>query len=551
MIVASAAITFVLTPPNSSAHGLAGSARRWHTPSDVLSNAGLGGGLAFVVEASLCARLLPRFRGEAFVDCHALDDAIQRALHSWSDNHPSVLTFRNITGSPDCTEPIVDLMDHTCAWEVRIGTDDGSTYPTLAAYVQNYGTRAVDGDGSSWWTERVRSPNGHEAILVDQIRRSVVSIQTHACFYLDARFCTGIASGAAAKLLVPLLCLSTFGASLIALLATALRLYCKVGRSSRRRVSSPSSRPSVTCTQTVTSSTVLDEISRTPPLCGMLIIYGLVFPLVFYIQIYLHCAECHPFEGVLAHEIGHVLGFSHPDDAPNANLAGCLAGTSTCIGNAPFECAVPASVDHLSVMLSQTHRAADTGCLASSDRDGLRMLYPTCDHRLDPPDVSCLKTRRLDGALRVAYTALWPLLLATALIILPLTWLKVRERRRVTELIAQLSAEEAHSDTALRDAQIQRLRYLFSRGRRVAPSAPAPAGNLPPATNAKTSTLIKPPNWAPADSEESPVTVKEAAAVESPAVESMAVEDMDFEEEEDEDSFEAFERLRTTRKAPR
>ena len=117
-----AAFAFVLTPINLTVHGIAGGARRWHYPADAASSDGLGGGITFVVESTLCAQLLPRFHESPWpVDCHAIEDAIQRALTTWSVNHPSVISFRNITGaSAACVSPAFDVRSSDCPWELFI-----------------------------------------------------------------------------------------------------------------------------------------------------------------------------------------------------------------------------------------------------------------------------------------------------------------------------------------------------------------------------------------------------------------------------------------------
>ena len=91
------------------------------------------------------------------------------------------------------------------------------------------------------------------------------------------------------------------------------------------------------------------------------------------------------------------------------------------------------------------------------------MLYPTCDAHLDPPDVACLETRRLAGWLHLAWTVGWPLVLATVAVVLPLTCVRRRERRRVEQLINQLGEAEDAADAATRALRVQRLKALLLR----------------------------------------------------------------------------------------
>ena len=49
-------------------------------------------------------------------------------------------------------------------------------------------------------------------------------------------------------------------------------------------------------------------------------IFCFTFGHIFYVHFFLPCWQCYDFEAAIAHEIGHVLGFGHPDTAPHENL---------------------------------------------------------------------------------------------------------------------------------------------------------------------------------------------------------------------------------------
>ena len=198
---------FVLTPPNVTSLGLASGARRWNVPADASSHEGLGGGIAFVIESTFCDRLLPRMAEPA--DCHALNAAVYRAFNSWSANHPTILSFHNLTASVACADAPADVRNHSCPWELRIGTDDGTRFPQLSAYAILYGPDHVAAaDAPPPRPFRLRSPNGKEYVGAVPITRATVSVQTHVCFYLDVSFCSDVAGifGDAGPMLVPLLC---------------------------------------------------------------------------------------------------------------------------------------------------------------------------------------------------------------------------------------------------------------------------------------------------------------------------------------------------------
>ena len=52
---------------------------------------------------------------------------------------------------------------------------------------------------------------------------------------------------------------------------------------------------------------------------------------MFYFRIFVPCWDCYDFEATIAHEVGHVLGFRHPDAEWERNLnAKQPMGPATC-----------------------------------------------------------------------------------------------------------------------------------------------------------------------------------------------------------------------------
>ena len=51
-----------------------------------------------------------------------------------------------------------------------------------------------------------------------------------------------------------------------------------------------------------------------------LVLFFLTAPLLWFYYIYQPCFISYDFEAAVAHEIGHVLGFDHPDQYPALNL---------------------------------------------------------------------------------------------------------------------------------------------------------------------------------------------------------------------------------------
>ena len=578
------ALAFVLTPADLTHAGLRGASRRWDTPASSTSASGMGGGLSYIIEDGLCETLLPLFPEALFVDCHAIHDSIRRAMNVWHSNHPSLVAFRNVTSSTAaCAPPTsIDLNTTACPWELYIGTADGATYPSLAAYVLNYGTRATTNNPNApWYNEPVRSPNNMVFTGIEIIKRSELRIQTHVCFFLDQTFCHGFQHlGAAGTLWIPLICFLCFGLALLAVLGLAIRLIYATLRNSAKvqpieqgdhhhpHPSPPGLHAHTKC------STVLDHLTHVSPLLTLLVLFLLIFPLVFYAQIYIPCTSCFSFEGSIAHEIGHVLGFDHPDEYPGANIDGCSVTPSNCMD--PFSgssttgssCIANAPVESDSIMLSLSRQASST-CLTPSDRNGLHMLYPTCDAHLEPTEVQCLQTRRLSGWLRLAWAVGWPFLLSTALLVIPLTLLRRRERKRLDELLKQLGEAEEAADAATRQANVRRLQLMLHRagfagggrgggGGAATTTVPPPPPATTVVTSATTTTTTAPANKlypdvsfldnqvttiTRVDSIGNVTTSTESAAAAQPVQSGGGmVEDLE-EEDLEEDSFEQFEAL--------
>ena len=116
-----------------------------------------------------------------------VDPSQARGFATWEANHKHI-QFRDVGGTGACTTSS-GAWDDPCPWQLYVGTDDGETYPNLAAYVINQRTSAFPEAFPRWWEATVRSPAGVVDAGVDPMRRSVMRFQTHLCWYLDATFC--------------------------------------------------------------------------------------------------------------------------------------------------------------------------------------------------------------------------------------------------------------------------------------------------------------------------------------------------------------------------
>jgi hypothetical protein len=78
----------------------------WSMSEDPLSDEGLSGGIAFAIDPGFCAAIRPAFRedkaGEGslnlvnFITCDDINDALERAMTTWSANHPYI-KFYNVS----------------------------------------------------------------------------------------------------------------------------------------------------------------------------------------------------------------------------------------------------------------------------------------------------------------------------------------------------------------------------------------------------------------------------------------------------------------------
>jgi len=135
---------------------------------------------------------------------------------------------------------------------------------------------------------------------------------------------------------------------------------------------------------------------------------------IFYYRIFLPCYDCYDFEATIAHEVGHVLGFHHPDAEFEINLQatqGQRMGNATCWRALDHVELAPDKDLGDSIMYSMT-TSRDRTCLTSDDLEGLNYLYPTCDGTLHPREDTgeplCIKGKRMGGWVRLAYVVFGP-----------------------------------------------------------------------------------------------------------------------------------------------
>ena len=154
----------------------------------------------------------------------------------------------------------------------------------------------------------------------------------------------------------------------------------------------------------------------------------------------LPCYDCYDFEATIAHEVGHVLGFHHPDQEWELNLnADAVMGPSTC-HDALNKVHLNKTKDvQDSIMFSMT-KARDRTCLSVDDLEGLNTLYPTCEGAMAPSaetgEPLCIKGKRFGGWLRLIFAVLGPWLIVSVLAILTQYCVRMHQKRRLKSLEA-------------------------------------------------------------------------------------------------------------------
>ena len=134
--------------------------------------------------------------------------------------------------------------------------------------------------------------------------------------------------------------------------------------------------------------------------------------------------KCYDFEAAATHEVGHVLGFNHPDEAGlpltsndcETLPCGTRAADLAVIPGMPYDCMrsfdnvrelEPDEPSSPSVMYSLTQHNPTT-CLTTSDLDGLYSLYPDCSLR--PEEPVCVTSIHNIGLVRLAIFIIIPVL---------------------------------------------------------------------------------------------------------------------------------------------
>jgi len=384
----------------------------WPMPTEPLSDTGLGGGLAFAIDPQMCDRLLPQFKEDdnlqvsviRFVTCEDINDAIERAMTTWSNNHPYI-KFYNV--SDECAA----LGEGVACDLAELWIDakpPASGNELVAAFVLHN----PEGVGRNYkpgktWDTGVRYPSGEVSNDDWAIEFTTLTFHTHMCWYLDATFCSQfrlLNDNFDVNLMMQFVIWGIWSISFLLLFLRLAQIFFFVFRFGfkvglRRAIRAQSQSMVVT----------------------YVLLFFLISPPIIWFKIFVPCVTCYDFEATAAHEIGHVLGFTHTDSFPNQHkVATKPFSKATCElrDGIPGKSGSAVELDpndpliEESIMFHLTTRKSKT-CLTTNDFQGLLYQYPVCDDDLILTEAVCVKQERNVGWLRFVTATLPPFVFAS------------------------------------------------------------------------------------------------------------------------------------------
>ena len=278
---------------------------------------------------------------------------------------------------------------------------------------------------------------------------------------------------------------------------------------------------------------LLDYLAVMPTGLLTFSIFWLIFCPAFYFRVFLPCWDCYDFEATIAHEVGHVLGFHHPDQLwelnlnANQSMRSCAqenylpadtCPTCTCASSPPPQslrppppslrppppppslrppppppppntCCYPWALDHVylnqtrsiksSIMFSLTTHKSRT-CLSADDLEGLNFLYPVCSGAFDlspeQPEPLCIKPKSLSGWLRLLYITFTPFVIITLLILSVQLCVRRHQKRKMRNLVETGERLRQQRTELLRKIKEATLQRAFSNAQNVRGNILARAG---------------------------------------------------------------------------
>ena len=440
---------------------------RWSQPPDRQSDEGLGNGITFALHKDFCSRMLRLFPeanvlGDFFLSCQDLRNTVKRAMDTWAINHKSI-NFKDVTES--CREVEGKEADSCAAAEIFIvpGDLESRQAGDLAAWVE-FQLSPGTIDRMPYTTagfqlplnENTLNPPGGLGLRKTRMTVRAPRAASDFCWYFDATFCAGFhryqesfdfISLARVILLLTFLISVGFITWVAYVTYDAVKVHLKEpDASSEKEVQSG------WCTEMIAYLAVI------PMAQFLFAIFWVLFCPLFYYRIFLPCYDCYDFEATIAHEVGHVLGFDHPDQLWELNLKANSSMVSC--GRPPEQgtsCCFPYPLDHVSlnrvqslgdsIMYSMT-TVRDRTCLTADDLEGLNYLYPACTGAFfvdeKQPEPLCIKAKRQIGWLRLLAVIFMPFFVSAGTILVLQRLIRQQQEKRIRDLREVADRLRAH-----------------------------------------------------------------------------------------------------------
>jgi hypothetical protein len=476
-----------------------------------------------------------------FLTCEELRDVVARAFNTWAINHRSI-SFKDVTDK--CVDVTTTSgCEHAEIFIVSGASNNGATSTTgdqAALAITSFRP------GRVWTTAGQKIDNSFEITGAIMYVRAPESTKEF-CWYLDSTFCLyfhlwndrGTDVILIARIIAGVVFILAVMAILWCLVMTASAAFCLpkvdlgvVGQEGEDELSvkspgrmPPSAPPSpppsppepaksrmskfnasksfndvlsglgtaegvnkygdeegLTCGSKRLTN-VIEYVAVMPTITLLIAIFWIICAPMFYYRIFIPCWDCHGFEAAIAHEVGHVLGFHHPDQEWRHNLkAKYPMNQTSCttplnhvlLSNTATAATAPEHLPTESIMFSQSLFRYRT-CLSADDLEGLNFLYPTCSGAFEPLDTAdgpqplCIKGRNSSGWLRLIFIVTVPFLISSTFVVL--VQMCVRREQRTRRKSLEATAMRLRAQRSLLVDQLKK--------RTMAAATRAPDGTTP------------------------------------------------------------------------